>query len=173
MSGKTVPMSVRLSHADAEFLARLSIAGAVTPSEKLRAVLAETRRRHEGQQDFAGCVTLIEDMLSPALGRLREQELNRQMHSEFLAKLYSWLPAAAALLVTGIRNDGENGEALGRLEASLADRVFSLIEASLRLGLTTRSPCYDPGLIAERVDGVLELAELIGAKRNQKERNLG
>ena len=54
MPGKTVPLSVRVTDADAEFLARLDIAGATTPSEKLRALLTAERTRGEGAGEFGG-----------------------------------------------------------------------------------------------------------------------
>ena len=159
-------MSVRLSEDDAAFLAGLSIAGAVTPSEKLRAVLAEARRRHEGRESYARCVAVLDDMLAPALQRLREVEYTDRLHSEFMAELYAWLPAASALLVIGVGGAGGRDTDPVALEAGLADRVFELIEAVLRLGLTTRSPCYDPDLIADRLGGVLELTDLMRSRRN-------
>ena len=170
MPGKTVPMSVRLSDDDAAFLARLSIAGAVTPSEKLRALLAEARRRHEGREAYASCVSVIDDMLGPTLQRVRELEYRQHVHSEFLAELYAWLPPAAALAMIGTHADGEREVDLAALEAGLADRVFALIEAVLRLGITARGPCYDPDLIANRLDRVLELTDLVRTNRNRGER---
>ena len=171
MSPKTVPISVRLSDDDAAFLARLTIAGAVTPSEKLRAILAEARRRHEGREDYASCVAVFEDMLAPALQRLREIEYKEHLHSEFVAKLYAWMPPVAALLLIGAHNGSADSTDAGTLEAGLADHVFTLMESVLRLGLTAQSPCFDTGLIADRLDRVLELTDLIADKHNRPKGN--
>ena len=164
MSAKSVPLSARISDADAAFLARLSIAGAATPSEKMRALLADARRRYEGTRDYAGCLALTEEMFAPALRRLRMLEYDAQIHSEVLKKLFMWFPDVAALLITGVPDEDENDQALKTLEVRVADRLFALFEETLHLALTTRSQCYDQQLISARIDPVLELAKLIHDK---------
>ena len=164
VSAKLVPISARVSDADAVFLARLSIVGATTPSEKLRALLADARRRHEGTQDYAHCLALMEETFAPALRRLRRLEHDAHIHSEVLKRLFTWLPDVAALLITGVPDEDENDQALKTLEVRVADRLFALFEETLHLALTTRSQCYDQQLISARIDPVLELAKLIHDK---------
>ena len=74
MPGKTVPLSVRVTDADAEFLARLDIAGATTPSEKLRALLTAERTRGEGAGDPHRSFEIIRDLLRPAQRGIRLAE---------------------------------------------------------------------------------------------------
>lgn len=168
MSVKSVPLSARISDADSEFLARLSVAGATTPSEKVRALIAEARRRHEGRQDYAGCLALMEEMFAPALRRLRRLEHEANTQSGALKALYAWLPEVAALLITGVPEEAGDGEALRDLEARAADQVFALLDAWLRHGLTTRIQCYDQSLISARIEPVLELVKLIDEKHQPR-----
>ena len=48
---KSVPLSVRVSPDDARFISQIDIAGAATPSDKVRALLADARKRREGFSD--------------------------------------------------------------------------------------------------------------------------
>ena len=48
---RRIPLSVRITDADAAFLAQYKAEGATTPSEKLRALLADARRDAEGATD--------------------------------------------------------------------------------------------------------------------------
>ncbi|MEM8988354.1 MAG: hypothetical protein AAGC95_16685 [Pseudomonadota bacterium] len=164
---RSVPLSVRVSDDDAAFLAKFEAPEAKTPSEKLRAILAAARRRHEGAKDFPGCVETVEDMLRPSLHRLREANRVSGQRSDFVMKLYDRLPEIVAELMTA-DIDAEAGQgALRRFEKDLADQVFSLIEEILDLGLTSRSRSYDPDLLKGRLSPILEILELIKLSREQ------
>ena len=64
---KTVSISARISHEDAEFLSSLTIEGATTPSDKLRALLADARQRHAGLQDYSSNLSHSNAQLGPVL----------------------------------------------------------------------------------------------------------
>lgn len=163
---KNVPLSVRVSEEDAEFIARLQVSGAATPSDKIRAMLAEARRRHEGVQDFEGALAMCEDMLVPVLRRLQNAELEQRLHSELLSHVAHWLPDLVALLLTAFSGVKRlEPEHLQGLENEVADRVFRLIEDVLRMGITRECRGYDPTVVAQRMAPVLELAELARASR--------
>ena len=49
MSSKTVPLSVRISHDDAEYIAGLKIDDALTPSDKVRAIIRDARKAREAR----------------------------------------------------------------------------------------------------------------------------
>ncbi len=166
---KNVPLSVRVSEDDAEFIARLELAGAATPSDKVRALLTEARRRHERFRDYAGCLAMLEEMLQPTLHGIREAEHAEGVHSELVARVAAWLPDLVAFLLTGIGAGAEEGdrERLRAFEAGLADRVFRLIEAVLRMGVTRTCRGYDPTVIADRCDAIVELAGLVGRQREE------
>ena len=63
MASKTVQISARISNEDAEFLSKLTINGAKTPSDKLRAIITQTRKRSIEIQDYTGCYKLIQDLV--------------------------------------------------------------------------------------------------------------
>ena len=160
---KTVPMSVRISEADADFLNHLKIKGATTPSEKLRTIIAEARQRHSGERSYGDALALLEDIEAPAVRRLRDAENSTGQHSELVLGTANWLPDAMAYLLANLPDDNKesNGQRLRELEEGLADRVFAFIEQVLRLGVTRRAPCYDPSTIRHRIEPVIELADVI------------
>ena len=56
-----IPISVRISQEDADFIANLQVEGANTPSEKIRELLKQARQSYTQPQDYgtalARCVT--------------------------------------------------------------------------------------------------------------------
>lgn len=168
MTQKMVPLSVRVTPADAEFIAGLQIDGATTPSDKLRAIIAEERQRREGSEDYALAVALIRDLMQPALRRLRAAEGDANVHSELVARLGEWLPDICGYLVAEAPAPADDDGDLRAFEAGLADRVFSLVDSVLRLAVTRRCRGYDPELIADHIGPTLELAELLLATRSPR-----
>jgi hypothetical protein len=163
--GRSVAVSARIPIEDAEFISQLQVEGARTPSDKLRSVIAEARRRHEGARDYGECLTLMRDLLTPTQARWRTAELAANAHSEPLGQLLEWLPDIAAFLMSGAA-DLPADPAPGRMQAferGATERTFRLIEAMLRMGVTPRCPCYDPGAIIDRVDAILALSKAIDA----------
>lgn len=170
MRQKSIPLSLRISDDDAAFLAALQVPGATTPSEKLRSLLREARRRKAGAEDYPNCLALLRDMTEPARQRVRRMERERKVYSELTGKLYDWLPEILATLIVFRPQAEDDLEQVRDFERDVAEKVLVLMEATLRLGLTRESRCYDPALIADRLDGVLELADLLARKRRQAER---
>ena len=168
MPAKTVPLSVRVSSDDAEFLARLPIEGASTPSEKMRAVLREERRRREGFREYRNALTLTREMLTPTVERTQETEHDLGVRSDLIHLGVAWLPDVFATALTGLPPDGGEGEDLARFESRLADRIFGLIESALRLGVTKQVRGCDPDLIADRLPPLLELIDVVRATHQTK-----
>jgi hypothetical protein len=167
MSGKSVPISVRISAEEAEFLARLQIQGATTPSEKLRAVLEVARRRKEGPADYSGARAEANELLGPVFQELHRAELARGKYSALVGLIGDWLPDTLALLrARGLeRQPLEQPGVLEDLEKGLADRLFRLVEAVLHLAVTRRCNCYDPDIASARMTAILELADIISRNR--------
>lgn len=165
---KSVPISARLSEEDAAFLAGLTIPGANTPSDKLRSIISETRRRMDGVEDFSDCAELLRDMLAPTIRRIREANKQEHLRSELLDRLADWLPETAAYYMTTLPHDKVDKKALHQLEAGLADRVVALLEGFLRMGVTQQAPCYDEALLTPRLTTILELAEIAGRQQHPK-----
>mgnify|MGYP000078054335 CR=1 FL=1 len=163
MSGKSVAVSVRLSNEEAAFLAAFEASGATTLSDKLRSMITEARRRGELGKNYADSLRYVDALLAPTLHGIREAEAELGLHSALLLQLAHWLPDAIAFLIAGAPTDGEGMAEtdLRRLEAGAADRVFDMMENTLRLGVTGTSPCYDADTIARRYESVAKLIDLI------------
>lgn len=168
---KTVPISVRIPDEDAEFIAGLKINGAHTPSEKLRAIIAEARRRQQEPRDYVGCRAEVEHLLAPAMNKLRESELALQTHSEAMTMLNEWLPEMMAYIMANVPRDEAIKEraALAKLEQGVVDRIFRLFETVMRLGVTESCPCYDDHVLDRRMRPVLDLAGLIINRKGKQE----
>lgn len=171
MPGKSIPLSVRLTPEDSTFLAGLKITGATTPSDKVRALIKEARRRREGVRSYAEALTFFEELLGDTTHRLRELETAQGLHSELLVQLGGWLPDIMAYLIVRTSEIGEADTEgrLKRLEDGLADRVFAMIEQVLRLGLTSRNPCYDSTAITSRLEPIIELSEFLRIRSSRSE----
>ena len=62
-SNSRVPISVRISQEDADFIASLQIQGANTPSDKIRELLRQARTLHTQGQDYESSLSLAEQPL--------------------------------------------------------------------------------------------------------------
>ncbi len=171
MSQKSVPVSVRLPAEDAEFLGRMRVDGADTPSEKLRAIVAEARLREHGTSEFSAALSVAQSGITPTLQIIRDNEREHRLHSELITRLGEWLPDCMAYLVACNGSETQlSEEQLADIERDLADRVFVLMQSVLQMGVTRRSPCYDPSVIDDRLDPVLDLAEVIATTRSAEKR---
>ena len=172
MAAKMVAISARILHEDAEFISSLDIEGAVTPSDKLRAIVADARRRRSGMRDYRSAVEEVQDLLAQTSNQVRQIELDQRTHSELVKRVIEWLPDTMAFLVSSSAplSGGEAIAELANLEDGLADRVFRLMESVLQLGVTRRSACYRSSLITERVEPILELADVITKLRASQQK---
>ena len=162
-AGKAVTISARISQEDALFLSQYKVQGALTPSDKLRAIITETRQRQQRLQGYRGSIDMFRDLLAPVDVQIRELELRHHIHSELLARVFEWLPDMMAFVVTSDAELDEHTEKekLEEIEENLADRVFRLIESVMQMGVTQRCPCYNSKAISNRVEPVLDLARVI------------
>ncbi len=159
-------MSVRVSPDDAEFIASVQIAGAETPSDKVRSLLAEARRRSEGFHDYSSCLAMVQEMLAPTHQRLRSAEHRERVHSELVLELTQWLPEALAFVLTGLADGSEERADLEAFEQGVAERLFRLIENVIRMNVTKECRGYDPSVVAKRMGSVVELVEVIRRRQS-------
>ncbi len=174
MPGRTVPMSVRITPDDAAFIAMLDIDGAITPSEKIRALIKEARRRAERKGDYLALVSELDALIAPAVAAIRTAERERDTHSEFLALFAEWLPDVVAELMSRTAA-GPADLDLEALEAAVARRVFRLVERALRLSVAPDMTAYDGANLSKYLPKVLELARIIETqtKQSKKEKENG
>ncbi|WP_417485949.1 hypothetical protein [Maricaulis sp.] len=164
---RSVPLSVRISDDDAAFLARFKAEGAKTPSEKLRALLAQARRMEAGGDDFASRVEWCGAQLQPALNRLRNAQKEHRNRSELVARAYQRMPELVATLMVGVREEGTVDD-LVDFEADLSEQIFALIEELLDLGLTENSRTFDPELMKRRLEPIQEILDLVRLSKQPK-----
>mgnify|MGYP003384222147 CR=1 FL=1 len=163
MATKTVTISARISREDAEFISQLAISGATTPSDKIRAIITETRLRHTGAQDYPGCLAIVNGLVAPLATFVREQEHIESMHSELVIRILEWLPDMMAFAMASVNTEHQasGADVLQELEEGVADRVFRLMEFILPMGITRRGPCYNEQAIQERLDPILDLTRVM------------
>lgn len=170
MPSKQVTISARISHEDAEFLSQIEINGAKTPSDKLRAVIAEARLRRNRPLDYAGCFQMIQEIILPLIQEIREKEVENDVHSEVISRLAEWMPDALAFLIsyfhqTKTKDDTQN---MLQLEQGLVERIIRLMESFLQLAVTRHCPCYQPDVIQKKIMPILDLCDIISSRRQSE-----
>jgi hypothetical protein len=164
VSAKSIPLSVRLSVDDADFLSSLERPGTTTPSDKIRALVAEARRQHDGSRSYAEGIVFQDSQVAPLVRTLWTAERDSDQHSELLFAVLSWLPEIQAYLQAELAPDAQgrlDPSHLQMVEEGVARRVVGLAEAVLRLSIARPEPCYDPVCISRRLGPVLQLSDLI------------
>ena len=162
MPNKSVPFSVRLSQEDAEFVATLEIPGAITPSDKIRHIISEARKKNSPTQDFNRLLERFRDDLQPTSKDLNEFERESQQESDFLHYFADWLAHACAEFTAG----PEAVSDLKKHEARVARQVAKLTEYTMQLAVTSDAPCYDPVVIKKGIKRSVELAKLIDSTQD-------
>lgn len=152
------PLSARIPGDLYLWLAQLQVEGATTNSDKLRVLLGQLKRQHEGAFDYVAAHAWARDLTS----RLREALVRVEgvggTHSEVLAALLEHSTTTLALVISQLpTNEAE----AARLEDTLVKRSFGLFEALLRQATTTSAAAFDPGVVRRHAAGVMELSRAL------------
>ncbi len=163
MTGRTVPLSVRVTHEDADFLSELEIDGAESPSEKLRALIAEAKRKSETESGFTEAQAELQRLIRPLVEKVQDYEVNHDRYSQLLHLGLDWIPDAMAELVAQRYKvkSMQSDEAMQLLERRIADRMFRLIEGFLRLAVTQECEGYDPEVVQKRWSRIQQLINVV------------
>ena len=102
-------LSARIPSEDLEWLAGLEIQGAISPSDKVRALIGQLRRQHEGSLDYQRSLAWLRDLMAPFVSAIRAIEHQNRMHSEVLTLVAEALPQimAAMLSQRGLKSDAK------------------------------------------------------------------
>ena len=165
MSTQMQTLSARVSADDVAWLSALEVPSAVTPSDKVRALIAQMRKQHEGALDYTACVAWLRDLLSPLVAELRGTEHRHQIHSAAVTAIVEWAPQIMATLLAARQFGKDDEERVIALEKALVQQCFQLLTALMRLGITPAAECYTADVIEKQLPRVLELAQLISANR--------
>jgi hypothetical protein len=170
-------VSARIPTEDLEWLATLNVQGASTPSDKIRALVAQLKRQHEGAVDYGASLTWMRDLVAPFVTRIGALEHRQGNHSEVVRLVAEWLPQTMALIVAENGGGALTQPKAQQIEERLIAKVFQLITGILRLSVTQTADCYDPRALEKHLAQVVELVGVIAANRGttitQKEQSHG
>jgi Arc/MetJ-type ribon-helix-helix transcriptional regulator len=141
-----------------QWFAALRVEGAITNSDKLRVLLAQMKRQHEGSMDYVSALGWFRDVSSPLRVALSRLERDEGMHSELLATLMEHLSALAATVVSSQPQD--RASAL-ELEEAIVRRVFAMTEALLRQAVTPQAAAFDSAVVRRHCGQSIQLAGLV------------
>ena len=149
------PLSARIPSDLYLWLAQLQVEGATTNSDKLRVLLGQLKRQHDGALDYAAAHAWARDLT----GRLRESLVRAEgrtgQHSEVVSLLLDHVTSMLALVVS--QTPSGNGDAT-QLEEALVRRAFSLCETLLRQSTTPSAAAYDPTVVRRLMGPTIDLA---------------
>jgi hypothetical protein len=149
------PLSARIPSDLYLWLAQLQVEGATTNSDKLRVLLGQLKRQHDGALDYVAAHAWARDLM----GRLREALVRAEgrtgQHSEVVSLLLDHLTSSLALVVS--QAPGNEGDA-AKFEDALVRRAFALCETLLRQGTTPHAAAYDPTVVRRHIGPTIELA---------------
>jgi len=92
-------VSARIPSEDLQWLATLDVQGATTPSDKLRALVAQLRRQHEGALEYGASLQWMRDLVAPFVTAVGAFEHRYGKHSEIVRLMSDRVPQLMAILV--------------------------------------------------------------------------
>jgi hypothetical protein len=152
------PLSARLPSDLYLWLAQLQVEGATTNSDKLRVLLGQLKRQHDGAFDYVAAHGWAREMthrLREALVRIEGQE---GRHSEVLGQLVEQVTTLMALVISAAPVTAAEAT---RLEDALVRRSALLGESLLRQATTGAAHAFDPEVVKRHLGPTIELASTL------------
>ncbi len=156
------PLSARIPSDLYLWLAKLQVEGATTNSDKLRILLGELKRQHDGAFDYVAAHAWARDMTARLREALVRIEGSSGRHSAVLGLLLEHMTTSLAMMVSQAPADETEG---AKLEDALVRRAFALCEGLLRQATTVAAAAYDPAVIKRHMPATIELAATIQNQR--------
>lgn len=153
------PLSARIPSELYGWLAQLQVEGATTNSDKLRVLLGQLKRQHDGAFDLVAALAWCRDLTARLRDRLASLDADTGRHSEVLTQTLEHVSHAMALLISSA--DLATPEQAAQLEDKLVRRSFALTEALLRQATTAAASAFDPQVVQRHLDTSLQLAQAI------------
>ena len=154
-----IPISVRISQEDADFIAELKIEGANTPSEKIRELLTQARLAHSQTHDYSTALAAQEQFFQVARRDVLHAEKEWGIHSHIVARLFEQLPDFAATLAADLPENAQAAD-LKRYECELMRRIVRLTDSILQLAVTGKGAAYDDTVL-QQIENTLKLAKIV------------
>ena len=162
-------LSVRIPSEDMEWLIGLDIEGAISPSDKLRSLIGQMRRQHEGTLDYQRSLSWLRDLVAPFVTAIGAVEHHNRIHSEVLTLVAEALPQIMATLLSERGLAKEAKKRAIDVEEIVVARCFQLLTSILRLAVTRSAGCYSQAVIDTHVGNVLEISEIVAQTRRMRE----
>jgi hypothetical protein len=140
------------------WFAALEVEGAVTSSDKLRVMLAQLRRQHEGSMDYVNALSWFRDLGARLRQDLAAVERDGSTHSEVVASLIEHAGAMAATVLSAHPRSKREAQAV---EDQLVRRAAAMAEALLRQGVTPNAAAYDPKVVRRHCQNLAAMAQLL------------
>ncbi len=149
------PLSARIPGDVYLWLAGLQVEGATTNSDKLRVLLGQLKRQHDGALDYVAAHAWARDLT----GRLRESLVRTEgrtgKSSEVVSLVLDHLTSMLALVVSQAPVSESDAT---EFEEALVRRAFALFETLLRQATTSSAAAYDPTVVRRLIGPTIELA---------------
>lgn len=152
------PLSARIPSDLYLWLAQLQVEGATTNSDKLRVLLGQLKRQHDGLVDHAAAHAWARDLTARLRDALARIEGQGSGHSEVMNLLLDHLGGSLAIALGAAPTTPAEA---ARVEDALVRRAFALTEGLLRQGTTAQARAHDPDVIQRHMPTTLELARTI------------
>ncbi len=159
MGNHRIPISVRISQEDSDFISNLQIEGAHTPSEKIRELLKQARLAHETVHDYDAALTHSEQFLQGARHQWLLLEKSLGVHSPILARAFELVPDLVASL-GDVLPDEADINTLKQHEKQVLWRIIRLMDGVLQLAITGKGAGYDDAVLGELAN-TLKLADIV------------
>jgi hypothetical protein len=170
MATRLHPTTIRLTEDDQTFLSLLSIPGASTISDKIRALIEDRRVQYEASRDFRSALTLASSLIAPLGDAVKVAENESRMHSQFVRRVLEWMPElVASALADGIssREQVPERQELEKLERALVDQVMRLVDITLQSYVARDTAFYTPeSLNHDKLKPIRRLCRLVEDDNN-------
>lgn len=161
-------LSIRIPDDDFNWLLALDVAGAKTPSEKLRAILARTRQLDSGLTQPETCTAWLRELCQPLVGATHACERQSGSRSDIMAAVFEWAPRIMATLVAAHPAATLTAEQAREIEAMLAQQCFRLLVSLLRAGITSTPATYDAQVLDRHLVEIIEIAAIISSIKGKE-----
>ncbi|WP_431263328.1 PspA/IM30 family protein [Roseateles chitinivorans] len=159
------PLSARVPSDLYFWLSQLQVEGAATNSDKLRVLLGQLKRQHDGAFDYVTAHAWTRDLTSRLRESLVRVENDSGQHSEVVSLLLDHFVGALALAISQAPADADEAR---KFEEALVRRATALSETLLRQGTPLTASAYDPQVVRRHLGSTLALAHPCNPLRSRK-----
>lgn len=166
---KKVQIGARISQEDADFISQLKIVGAHTPSDKIRAIIENAKKKSEYPYDFTSSYRMIKEEINPLIEYVKKTEHAQGNHSAVLDRILEWMPDFYAFCLSTLSPDSDRDNNLLEFEKGATDRLFRLVESLAHLELSKQQTSYTPHAVRNHLESLEQLIQIINNTPKTKE----